>query len=51
MLDCKQKSREIVGNSLHPLAIVLLPNLTPFIAIGSLKFISDSPWILGRVTL
>jgi hypothetical protein len=25
MLVCKQKSMAIVGNSLHPLAIVLLP--------------------------
>jgi hypothetical protein len=29
MLVCKQKSRAIVENSLHPLAIILLPNAPP----------------------
>ncbi len=29
MLVCKQKLRAIVGNFLYPLAIILLPNLTP----------------------
>jgi hypothetical protein len=28
-LVCKQKSREIVENSLHPLAIIFLPNAPP----------------------
>jgi hypothetical protein len=29
MLVCKQKSKAIVENSLHPLAIILLPNAPP----------------------
>jgi hypothetical protein len=48
----QKKSMVIVGNSLHPLAIILLSNSTPPpIAMGGLKFISDSPWMLGRVAL
>jgi hypothetical protein len=43
ILVCKQKSTAIVGNSFYPLAITLLPNSTPSIAMGGLKFISDPP--------
>jgi hypothetical protein len=46
-----QKSKAIVENSLHPLAIILLPNASPRIAMGGLKLISDSPWMLDRMAL